>query len=136
MDSLLQTAENNADYAIVSDIGGGYFTGGWRNRRDEYYAGFRNRADAWDRYPYGGGRAFQRRYATILIEAVLVCLIGGALGISLSFAIGLIVEMFLPNWRIAFPYGIVQCILCSTVIGVVFGCYLPAVPHGLTRLTR
>lgn len=54
-----------------------------------------------------------------------MCLIGGALGISLSFAIGLIVEMFLPNWRIAFPYGIVQCILCSTVIGVVFG-YLPA----------
>lgn len=38
--------KNNADYAIVSNIGGGYFTGGWRNRRDEYYAGFRNRADA------------------------------------------------------------------------------------------
>ncbi|AJK24593.1 macrolide ABC transporter ATP-binding protein/permease MacB [Yersinia pestis] len=61
-----------------------------------------------------------------LIEAVLVCLIGGALGISLSFAIGLIVEMFLPNWRIAFPpMALFSAFLCSTVIGVVFG-YLPA----------
>lgn len=61
-----------------------------------------------------------------LIEAVLVCLIGGALGITLSFAIGLIVEMFLPNWRITFPpMALFSAFLCSTVIGVVFG-YLPA----------
>ncbi|HDL8014727.1 TPA: FtsX-like permease family protein, partial [Yersinia enterocolitica] len=61
-----------------------------------------------------------------LIEAILVCLVGGALGISLSFAIGLIVEMFLPNWQIAFPpVALFSAFLCSTVIGVVFG-YLPA----------
>jgi macrolide transport system ATP-binding/permease protein len=61
-----------------------------------------------------------------LIEAILVCLVGGALGISLSFAIGLIVEMFLPNWQIAFPpLALLSAFLCSTVIGVVFG-YLPA----------
>lgn len=61
-----------------------------------------------------------------LIEAILVCLVGGALGISLSFAIGLIVEMFLPNWQIAFPpMALFSAFLCSTVIGVVFG-YLPA----------
>ncbi|CNJ49666.1 macrolide transporter ATP-binding /permease [Yersinia aldovae] len=61
-----------------------------------------------------------------LIEAILVCLVGGALGISLSFAIGLIVEMFLPNWQIAFPpLALFSAFLCSTVIGVVFG-YLPA----------
>lgn len=61
-----------------------------------------------------------------LIEAILVCLIGGALGITLSFAIGLIVEMLLPSWQIAFPpMALLSAFLCSTVIGVVFG-YLPA----------
>ncbi|ANI28710.1 macrolide transporter [Yersinia entomophaga] len=61
-----------------------------------------------------------------LIEAVLVCLVGGALGITLSFAIGLAVEMVMPNWQVSFPaVALVSAFLCSTIIGVVFG-YLPA----------
>ncbi|VXC67143.1 fused macrolide transporter subunits of ABC superfamily: ATP-binding component; membrane component [Enterobacterales bacterium 8AC] len=61
-----------------------------------------------------------------LIEAVLVCLVGGALGIILSFAIGLLVQMVLPGWQITFPpAALLSAFLCSTGIGVVFG-YLPA----------
>ncbi len=61
-----------------------------------------------------------------LIEAVLVCLVGGALGITLSFAIGLAVQLVLPGWQISFPpAALLSAFLCSTGIGVVFG-YLPA----------
>ncbi|BEO60611.1 macrolide export ATP-binding/permease protein MacB [Serratia marcescens] len=61
-----------------------------------------------------------------LIEAILVCLVGGALGITLSFAIGLAVQLVLPGWQISFPpAALLSAFLCSTGIGVVFG-YLPA----------
>ncbi|QGH59658.1 macrolide ABC transporter ATP-binding protein/permease MacB [Serratia proteamaculans] len=61
-----------------------------------------------------------------LIEAVLVCLVGGALGIMLSFAIGLLVQLVLPGWQISFPpAALLSAFICSTAIGVVFG-YLPA----------
>jgi macrolide transport system ATP-binding/permease protein len=61
-----------------------------------------------------------------LIEAILVCLIGGALGITLSFAIGLLVQLLLPGWQISFPLtALLSAFVCSTGIGVVFG-YLPA----------
>ncbi|CAI1734669.1 Macrolide export ATP-binding/permease protein MacB [Serratia quinivorans] len=61
-----------------------------------------------------------------LIEAVLVCLVGGALGITLSFAIGLLVQLALPGWQISFPpAALLSAFVCSTAIGVVFG-YLPA----------
>lgn len=61
-----------------------------------------------------------------LIEAILVCLVGGALGITLSFAIGLLVQLLLPGWQISFPpSALLSAFVCSTGIGVVFG-YLPA----------
>ncbi|HEJ7038462.1 TPA: macrolide ABC transporter ATP-binding protein/permease MacB [Serratia liquefaciens] len=61
-----------------------------------------------------------------LIEAVLVCLVGGALGITLSFAIGLLVQLVLPGWQISFPpAALLSAFVCSTAIGVLFG-YLPA----------
>ncbi|EPC4486575.1 macrolide ABC transporter ATP-binding protein/permease MacB [Serratia liquefaciens] len=61
-----------------------------------------------------------------LIEAVLVCLVGGALGITLSFAIGMLVQLVLPGWQISFPpAALLSAFVCSTAIGVVFG-YLPA----------
>lgn len=37
-----------------------------------------------------------------LIEAVLVCLVGGALGVSLSLMIAFILQLFLPAGRLAF----------------------------------
>ncbi|VEA77979.1 ABC transporter [Salmonella enterica subsp. arizonae] len=37
-----------------------------------------------------------------LIEAVLVCLVGGALGISVSMLIAFMLQFFLPGWEIGF----------------------------------
>lgn len=62
-----------------------------------------------------------------LIEAVLVCMLGGLLGIGLAFLIGYMVNQ-LDNDNIAIVYSttsIIAALACSTIIGIVFG-FLPA----------
>jgi macrolide transport system ATP-binding/permease protein len=61
-----------------------------------------------------------------LIEAVLVCLIGGALGVVLALSIGLIHSHLTTSIPMIFsPLSIIVAIAVSTLIGVGFG-YLPA----------
>jgi len=61
-----------------------------------------------------------------LIEAVLVCLVGGALGVSLSMLIAFTLQIFLPGWEIGFsPVALLTAFICSTFTGVLFG-WLPA----------
>ncbi|CAQ84942.1 MULTISPECIES: macrolide ABC transporter ATP-binding protein/permease MacB [Photorhabdus] len=61
-----------------------------------------------------------------LIEAILVCLVGGVLGIALSYMIAFIAQLALPGWRFVFqPVALLSAFACSTAIGVIFG-YLPA----------
>ncbi|OBU04197.1 macrolide ABC transporter ATP-binding protein/permease MacB [Morganella psychrotolerans] len=61
-----------------------------------------------------------------LIEAVLVCLMGGAIGLGLSYSIAFAAKMALPDWEFVFrPLAIISAVLCSTAIGIVFG-FLPA----------
>lgn len=61
-----------------------------------------------------------------LIEAVLVCLIGGALGILLSFVIGFIFNYVVTSFAMSFSIAsIIAAFSCSSVIGVIFG-YFPA----------
>lgn len=61
-----------------------------------------------------------------LIEAVLVCPVGGALGITLSLLIAFTLQLFLPGWEIGFsPLALLLAFLCSTVTGILFG-WLPA----------
>ncbi|WP_272692608.1 macrolide ABC transporter ATP-binding protein/permease MacB [Providencia sp. PROV164] len=61
-----------------------------------------------------------------LIEAILVCLMGGLLGIGLSYGISLLAQMALPGWTFSFaPMALVSAFACSTAIGVIFG-FLPA----------
>ncbi|HCR4096083.1 TPA: macrolide ABC transporter ATP-binding protein/permease MacB [Providencia rettgeri] len=61
-----------------------------------------------------------------LIEAILVCLMGGLLGIGLSYGISLLAQMALPGWTFSFdPMALVSAFACSTAIGVTFG-FLPA----------
>lgn len=62
-----------------------------------------------------------------IIEAVLVCLIGGALGIALSYITGALFNALadgifaaIYSWQAA-----VAAFFCSTLIGIIFG-YLPA----------
>ncbi|ETS29454.1 macrolide ABC transporter permease/ATP-binding protein MacB [Photorhabdus temperata] len=61
-----------------------------------------------------------------LIEAILVCLVGGVLGIALSYTIAFIAQLALPGWSFVFqPVALLSAFACSTAIGVIFG-FLPA----------
>lgn len=61
-----------------------------------------------------------------LIEAVLLCLIGGVIGIALSFVLGTVVSSVSSDFRFVYSStSIIVAFLCATGIGVLFG-YLPA----------
>jgi macrolide transport system ATP-binding/permease protein len=61
-----------------------------------------------------------------LIEAILVCLIGGVLGVLLALAIGLVFRSFGDTFPMVYSTtSMVAAFICSTLIGVVFG-FLPA----------
>ncbi|WP_245804355.1 MacB family efflux pump subunit [Andreprevotia lacus] len=61
-----------------------------------------------------------------LIEASLVCLLGGLIGVALSLGIGAFVARFLPMAPMIFSVpSIIGACVCSMLIGLVFG-FLPA----------
>lgn len=61
-----------------------------------------------------------------LIEAVLVCVIGGLCGIGLAFGVGQLVTALSSSFTMIYSTtSIVAACVCSTLIGVVFG-FLPA----------
>ncbi len=61
-----------------------------------------------------------------LIEAVLVCLCGGALGIALAYLIGVVFAQAGGSFQMIYSTtSIVAAFACSTLIGVLFG-FLPA----------
>ncbi len=61
-----------------------------------------------------------------LIEAVLICLIGGLLGVLFSVGISVLFNTVATDFAMSFSTAsIVLAVLCSTIIGVVFG-FMPA----------
>ncbi|OAU95295.1 MacB family efflux pump subunit [Moraxella catarrhalis] len=62
-----------------------------------------------------------------LIEAVLVCILGGLLGVGLAYAIGSAINRFGgENFQVIYsPLSIAAALACSMMIGVIFG-FLPA----------
>jgi macrolide transport system ATP-binding/permease protein len=61
-----------------------------------------------------------------LVEAVIVCFVAGALGVSVALGFGAAFNAVVPKFQLSFSWiSIVAAFLCSTGIGVVFG-YLPA----------
>lgn len=61
-----------------------------------------------------------------LIEAVLVCLCGGTLGVLLSFGIGALFAMLVSSMSMIFSIStILTAVTCSSLIGVIFG-FVPA----------
>lgn len=61
-----------------------------------------------------------------LIEAVLVCLCGGLIGIALAYFIGVLFSYSSSNFEMIYSSSsIIAAFLCSTLIGILFG-FLPA----------
>jgi macrolide transport system ATP-binding/permease protein len=61
-----------------------------------------------------------------LIEAVLVCLLGGSIGIALSYGFGYVFSLFVDQIAMQFSMiSIAAAFSCASLIGLIFG-YLPA----------
>ncbi len=61
-----------------------------------------------------------------LIEAVLVCLIGGLFGVGTALAFGVVFNAMQTSFTLIYSMSaIVAAVVCASLIGVVFG-YLPA----------
>jgi macrolide transport system ATP-binding/permease protein len=61
-----------------------------------------------------------------LIEAVLVCLIGGVLGVAAALGFGVAFAAFGSSFSLIYSTtSIVAAVLCASLIGVGFG-FLPA----------
>lgn len=62
-----------------------------------------------------------------LIEAILVCILGGILGVLLSLGIGQVISHFAKGtFQMAYSTtSIIAAFVCSTLIGIVFG-FIPA----------
>ncbi|CAN5334032.1 MacB family efflux pump subunit [soil metagenome] len=64
--------------------------------------------------------------AQFIIEAVLVCLIGGALGVALSMGLGVLFAQFVKSFQMIYsPSSIIAAFVTASLIGLVFG-WLPA----------
>jgi len=61
-----------------------------------------------------------------LIEAVLVCVMGGIFGIAVALGFGVVFSSFNTDFQLVYsPTSIIVAVVCSSIIGVAFG-YLPA----------
>ncbi|SFB57458.1 macrolide transport system ATP-binding/permease protein [Rhizobium sp. NFR07] len=61
-----------------------------------------------------------------LIEAIMVCLVGGFMGVMLALGISALFNLLSPDFKMIFSLGsIIVAFACSTLIGIVFG-FLPA----------
>jgi putative ABC transport system permease protein len=68
-----------------------------------------------------------------LIEAVMLCLIGGALGIGAGSLVALIVKSFTPLPAKISLNAVIAAITVSSSVGLFFGLYPPAVLQNKTR---
>lgn len=61
-----------------------------------------------------------------LIEAVMVCMLGGLLGVILSYIVGQVIMHFVPVITLSYSmFSIIAAVLTSSAIGIAFG-FMPA----------
>jgi macrolide transport system ATP-binding/permease protein len=70
------------------------------------------------------GASYRDIVQQFLIEAMMVCSVGGVLGVMLAFGLGALLQ--LANIEVAFSItAVMVAVLCSTLIGLLFG-FMPA----------
>lgn len=70
------------------------------------------------------GATYQDIIQQFLIEAMVVCAIGGIIGVLLAFGLGLLLSIF--NIQVIFSINaIIMAVACASLIGLVFG-FMPA----------
>lgn len=70
-----------------------------------------------------------------LIEAILICLVGGFMGVTLSMLIGFLFNTFSENFGMIFSTAsIVLALVCSTAIGIISAICRPKTPPTSTLL--
>lgn len=70
------------------------------------------------------GATYQDIIQQFLIEAMVVCAIGGIIGVLLAFGLGLLLSMF--NIQVIFSINaIIMAVACASLIGLIFG-FMPA----------
>ncbi|WAT04081.1 FtsX-like permease family protein [Rouxiella badensis] len=61
-----------------------------------------------------------------LTEAVLLCLIGAAIGVTVSLGLGAVLALFIPSWQMVFSLkAMLIAVGCAVVVGMLSG-WLPA----------
>lgn len=60
-----------------------------------------------------------------LIESIVLCVIGGLIGIALGYGVVQIINSFLPFKAVVTTYAIIMSLSVSTIVGLVFG-FIPA----------
>ena len=61
-----------------------------------------------------------------LIEAILLCAIGGVIGVGLAYLVGSVVNALSSEFSMIFSFtSIIIAICVSSLIGIIFG-YIPA----------
>jgi macrolide transport system ATP-binding/permease protein len=61
-----------------------------------------------------------------LAQSVLICLLGGGIGVLLALGSSYVFGSLVREWRMVFtPAGLTSAFMCSALVGVVFG-FLPA----------
>ena len=137
MDGLLKTAEKTTRtlqlfltlVAVISLVVGGIGV------MNIMLVSVTERTRNW--YSHGGWGQSQRRAAAILIEAVLVCLVGGAMGIALSMMIAFALQIFLPGWEIGFsPVAILTAFYARPLPASCLAGCRPATRRGWIRWMR
>lgn len=70
------------------------------------------------------GATYQDIIQQFLIEAMVVCAIGGIIGVLLAFGLGLLLSIF--NIQVIFSINaIIMAVACASLIGLIFG-FMPA----------
>ena len=100
-----------------------HFADGRRHRHHEHHAGVGHRAHARDRHPHGHRRTEGDVQQQFLVEAIVLSLLGGAIGILSGMAASYLITHTLGWPVLVSPAAILAAVVFSMAVGIFFGFY-------------